>query len=237
MMLAQAITPHEIGVVVSEGGVIRAIVDGEWDELKQRETMHSELIPPEYAKDLVIQYILENYHPDVTLPEFWAFETLPPEDLVGASTQQFVGGGWEVNLSFPAVITPIYALSVSYNGETNFTWEGSVDQLCNVRETATSLKPEILTPEDARDIAVEYVLDNMDVLEGVEIPSVWLGETTAPSGIVGFSSRRYTCDGWTVNVSNPVVWKPTYRLEIEYDGEFTYSWEGTVDQNGDIEEQ
>jgi len=156
---------------------------------------------------------------------------------VGASTQQFVGGGWEMNISFPAVITPIYAISVIYDGETNFTWEGSVDQLCNVMETSTSLKPEILMPEDARDLAVEYVIENIEAMKGIEIPSRWIAEETTPSGLLGFSSRRYMCEGWTVNVSNPVVWKPTYQVEIEYTGEFTYNWEGTVDQSGSIEEK
>ena len=237
MVLAQVITTHEISVVVSEGEVIGAIVDGKWDELKQRETVQSELIPPEYARDLVIQYILEEYGITVPMPEAWTLAILPPEGLVGSLIQQFVGAGWEVNMSLPAVITPIYALSVRYTGETNFTWEGSVDQLCNVRETSTSLKPEILMPEDARDIAVEYVIENIEAMEGVETPSLWIGEETAPSGLVGSSSRRYMCGEWTVKVSWPVVWKPTYRVEVEYTGEFTCSWEGTVDQTGSVEAQ
>jgi hypothetical protein len=201
-----------------------------------QEAKQSELIPIEQARDLVIQYILKMYDITVPVPEEWTFAILTPEGLVSASTQQFVGGGWKMNISFPAVITPIYAVSVSYIGETSFIWEGTVDQLCNVMETSTSLRPEILMPEDARDIAVEYVIKNFEAMKGIEIPSRWIAEETTPSGLVGFSSRRYMCEGWTVNVSNPVVWKPTYQVEIEYTGEFTFSWEGTVDQSGSIEE-
>ena len=235
-ILAQVITPHSAWVKVVNGEVVSAVLDNTWDELSQ-EAKQSELITPEQARALVIQYILEKYDITAPVPEAWTFAILTPEGLVGASTQQFVGGGWEMNISFPAVITPIYAMSVSYTGETSFTWEGTVNQLCNVMEISTSLRPEILMPEDARDIAVEYVIKNMEAMKGVEIPSGWLAEETTPSGLVGFSSRRYMCDGWSVKVSWPVVWKPTYQVEIEYTGEFTYSWEGTVDQSGSIEEK
>jgi len=234
-ILAQVITPHSAWVKVVNGEVVSAVLDNTWDELNQKDKQ-SELIPIEQARDLVIQYILEKYDITVPVPEAWTFAILTPEDLVGASTQQFVGGGWEMNISFPAVITPIYAISVSYTGETDFTWEGTVDQLCSVREISTSLRPEILMPEDARDIAVEYIIKNIEAMRGVEIPSGWIAEETTPSGLFGFSSRRYMCEGWTVNVSSPVVWKPTYQVEIEYTGEFTYSWEGTVDQSGSITE-
>jgi hypothetical protein len=232
-VLAQVVTPHSAWIKVVNGEVVSAALDNTWDELNQK-LIESELIPIEEARDLVIRYILETYDLTVAVPEEWTFAILTPEGLVGASTQQFVGGGWEMNISFPAVITPIYEISVSHTGETSFTWKGTVDQLCNVMETSTSLRHEILMPEDARDIAVEYVINNIEAMKGVEIPSGWIAEETTPSGHVGFSSRRYMCEGWTVNVSNPVVWKPTYQVEIEYTGEFTFSWEGAVDQSGSI---
>jgi hypothetical protein len=235
-ILAQVVTPHSAWIKVVNGEVVSAILDNTWDELNQKDKQN-ELIPIEQAKDLVIQYILEKYDIKVPVPEEWTFAILTPEGLVGASTQQFVGSGWEMNISFPAVITPIYAISVSYTGETNFAWEGTVDQLCNLRETSTTLKPEILMPEDARDIAVEYIIMNMEAMKGIEIPSGWIAEETTPSGLVGFSSRKYMCEGWTINVSNPVVWKPIYQVEIEYTGEFTFSWDGTVDQSGSVEEK
>lgn len=235
-VLAQVVTPHSAWIKVVNGEVISAVLDNTWDELNQ-ELIESELIPIEEARDLVIQYILETYDLTIAVPEEWTFAILTPEGLVGASTQQFVGGGWEMNISFPAVITPIYEISVIYTGEANFTWEGTVDQLCNIREISTSLRPEILMPEDARDIAVEYVIKNMEAMKGVEIPSGWIAEETTPSGLLGFASRMYVCDWWRVNVSWPVVWKPTYQVEIEYTGEFTFSWEGTVDQSGSVEEK
>ena len=234
-VLAQVITPHSAWIKIVEGEVVSAILDNTWDELKQKDKQ-SEMMPIEEARDLVIQYILEKYKLTLHVPEEWTFAILTPEGIVGSSTQQFVGNGWEMNISFPAVITPIYTISVSYTGEMSFTWEGTVDQLSNLTETTTSLTPGILMPEDARDIAVEYVIKNIDAMKGIEIPSRWIVEETTPAGLVGFSSRKYISEGWVVNVSNPVVWKPTYQVEIEYTGEFTYSWEGNINQSGSIEE-
>jgi hypothetical protein len=237
MILAQVITTHKIRVVVSEGEVIRATVDETWDELNQHELAQSELLPPEYAKDLAIQHIILS-HPelDLELPEAWAFEVLTPESLVGASTHQFTGGNWEVNVSYAVVMRPDYTVSIRYTGDVSFTWEGKVDQSSNVEETTTSLSPSILSQEDARDIVVSYLIDGVDQLRGLEVPSEWVVDDLTPEGLLGYSSLEFRADGWTVKVSNPVVWKPTYEVEVEYSGEFTLNWKGTVDQSGNVEE-
>jgi hypothetical protein len=232
-MLAQVMTAHEVRVTVSAGAVIRAVMDGEWDVLNQRETFQSEMIPPEVAKDLAVEYILENYHPDATLPEAWAFEVLTPDGIMDAFLQQFVGGGWEVNVSYPYLMSQAYGVSVSYTGNVDFTWRGKVDEYCNVEETSTSLTTRVLSPGEALNITLAFLSD-LDAFEGVVIPSEWTIENLNPEGIVGYNRQQFKAEGWTVNVSNPVVWKPTYQVEVEYDGEFDFSWAGTINQDGTI---
>jgi hypothetical protein len=134
--LAQVITPHEMKITVVEGKVISAIIDDAWDELSQRE-IRSELLLPEFAKDLAVEYILKN-HPEIQAiptPETWKSTILTPEGLVGASTQQFVGNGWTVNVSYPIVQHPKYTVEIEYTNEVRFNWEGTVDQNGNVAET------------------------------------------------------------------------------------------------------
>ncbi|MCW3991364.1 MAG: hypothetical protein NWE79_01535 [Candidatus Bathyarchaeota archaeon] len=242
-VLAQVVTPHEIAVIVEEGRVIRAVVDEVWDELNQREVAHTELLPPEFAKDLAIEYILKSHSElgTVPLPEVWAFEILTPEGLVCASTQQFVGDGWTVNVSFPVVMRPVYTISVRYSGNISFAWEGTVDQSGNIEETSisiepTRIEPEILSPEDARDIAIAYLIEHKEELKDLQAPASWTVKELTPPGLVGYYSQQFTGGGWTVNVSNPVVWKPVYTVEIEYVGKVSFLWEGTVDQSGNIEE-
>jgi hypothetical protein len=146
-----------------------------------------------------------------------------------------------VNVSYPVVMRPVYTISIRYSGEVSFTWEGTVDQSRNIKETSMSTKPmiiepEILVPEDARDIAIAYLIENKETLKDLKAPSSWTVRELTPPELVGYFSQQFTREGWTVNVSNPVVWKPTYKVEIEYTGEVSIQWKGTVDQSGNVEE-
>ena len=237
-VLAQVITRHESVITVVEGGGIRAVIDGKWDELNQREIVKSELLPPEIVKDSAIEYILGRYAElgTITVPELWAFEILAPTGLIGASIQRFTGDGWTVNVTFPVVMEPVYTISIRYSGDVSFTWEGTVDQDGTVEESAMSIETRILSPEDARDLAVIYLIENKETLKDLEAPSSWTVKDLTPPNLVGYFSQQFTGGGWTVNVSNPVVWKPTYEVEIEYSGDVSFHWKGTIDQSANVEE-
>ena len=238
-VLAQVITPHMIRIVVSAGEVRSAVIDGEWDELNQAEETRSELLSPEMARDLALRYILENYPQLVELaaPEDWEFTDLTPEGLLGASTYRYTGLGWSVTVNFMVVLEPVYTVSVEYSGDPEFTWGGEVDQSSMVTETSTSLAPAptgILSPEEARDLAVEYILANYPEMEGFKAPAVWETEDLTPEGLLGHSTLQYTSGDWTVKVGYPVVWKPTYEVEITINGEPGFTWTGTVAQDGTV---
>jgi hypothetical protein len=106
-----------------------------------------------------------------------------------------------------------------------------VDQSSNVEETTTSLRPSILSQENARDIEVSYLMDSVEHLKGLETPYNWAVEDLTPEGFLGYTNVEFRA---RVKVSNPVVWKPTYEVEVEYSGEFTLTWKGTVDQSGSV---
>jgi len=88
-------------------------------------------------------------------------------------------------------------------------------------------------PELARDAAIDYALRNYQELKGVLAPSSWETRDLTP-GLCGASNLQYTGDGWTVNVSYPVVLHPEYIVEIEFAGEVSFHWKGTVDQDGNV---
>ena len=236
--LAQVITPHSISVTVEESLVIDAVIDNAWDEITQEELYKSEIITPEYAKDKAIEYILSNY-PDVAgvpLPEFWTSEMLTTPGLIGVSTWQFVGEGWEVNVSFPVVMEPDYDVTVRHAGDVSFTWKGKVDKSSNVEEERTSLEPKFVSAQDARDLVVEYLIATEKHLMDSEPPMEWDTEVLQKPNVAGHISLRFTGDGWSVTVSNAVVQKPVYQIELEYIGEVSFSWTGTVDQDRLINE-
>jgi len=232
-MLAQVITPHEIRVVVSAGEVRGAVIDGEWDELNQRDVA-SGLVSPESARDAAIQYIVENYPglADLAVPSEWTFTDLTPEGMLGASTYRYTGLGWNVTVRFMVVLEPVYTVTVEHSGDDGFTWEGTVES-SGVTELFTSLSPEpldILSPEQARDLAVEYVLANYPELKDVEALAEWEFTDLTPEGLLGYSTFRYTSGGWSVQVGFPVVWKPTYAVELTI-SEPSFDWMGTVSQD------
>jgi len=117
-------------VVIQRGEVIRAVIDGRWDELKRGYLVQSELGPPEFARDAAIEYLLQKHWGlgGVRTPAYWETWDLTPPGLVGASTQQYVGDGWTVNVSYPIVLSPTYGVEIDYEGDVSFRWKGAVDQ-------------------------------------------------------------------------------------------------------------
>jgi len=98
---------------------------------------------------------------------------------------------------------------------------------------ANTIKP----PEFARDTAINYILRNHEQLQNLQIPSSWEKLDLTPQGLLGLSKLQYIGGGWTVNVTYPVVWRPTYTVEIEYNNEIKAYWSGTVDQAGNVNEK
>lgn len=137
MMLAQVITPHEMKVVISEGEIVRAVLDGKWNCIEQRETVQSELLPPEEAIDLAIEYVIENHGQlsGLDVPESWEYEDVTPPSIVGSQTDKYTSDGWIVTSQHPVVQHPVYTIHIEYNGEISFIWEGTVGQNSFVEET------------------------------------------------------------------------------------------------------
>lgn len=230
-ILAQVITFHEIRVKIVEGWVVSAVIDDMWDELNQQEEGRND--SPDQAKDLAVQYIIENY-PElgVELPSYWAFEIITPQGLIGSTLLRFTSEGWEVNVSFPVALKPVYRVSINYSGPVAFDWGGSVDSIGVVEEDHMRIGSVILTQEDARDIIVSYLVETY---VSVDAPSGWTVEDLTPEGLVGYFTQKFRGGGWTVTVGNPVVWKPVFDVEVEYSGDTSFTWEGTVDQTGSVE--
>jgi hypothetical protein len=95
----------------------------------------------------------------------------------------------------------------------------------------------ILTPDQAVQLTVQYLVQNYEELEGVTIPRSWKKTDLTPQGLVGSSKTKYTAQDWTITITWPVVWKPTYTLEVNHGGLQGYNWKGTIDQNQTITEK
>ena len=128
-VLAQVITEHTAVITIVTGEVQGAVIDGAWDELNQREKVVSELLPPEMAVQIVVDYLKENYPEarELEITDEWSIANLTPEGILGASTIEYSGDGWIIRVSYPVVWKPTYNFEVEHS-ESEFLWTGTVDQ-------------------------------------------------------------------------------------------------------------
>jgi len=136
MMLAQVISPHEIRIAMSNGVIGSAIIDEQWDELIQRPVTVSTVVTPDHAKDIAVQHVIDEYNEleGAATPREWSVSILNPAGMLSASTLEFTGAGWTVNVHYQVVLEPVYEITVEYDNDAGFTWEGQVDSDGTIQE-------------------------------------------------------------------------------------------------------
>jgi hypothetical protein len=245
VMTAQVLTDHTIIVQVSAGKVVSAVIDDQWDELTQNDIELTADEPsnfylsPEAARDAILNYIITTYGLGLEVPTSWTVRDATPEGLLGYQTLVYTSGDWMVSVKHAVVLHPIYTIHVEYSGSNNFTWTGSAKIQITVEESENTIqKPDPVTyysVEDARDMALKYIQANHPEAN-VPFLGEWVETNLVPNGLVGATNMRFTGAGWTVTVSGPVVWKPTYTIDIEYTGTTSFKWSGTLPTGGEITE-
>ena len=130
------------------------------------------------------------------------------------------------------VITPHTIIVIVKEGE---VVKADIDDKWDELNQCEIVRKERQPPEFGRDTAIDYILQSHEGLGDLQVPSSWETRDLTP-GLVGVSNLQYIGDGWTVNVTSPVVAEPTYTVEIEHTGEVCFHWKGTVDQDGNVVE-
>jgi hypothetical protein len=92
----------------------------------------------------------------------------------------------------------------------------------------------IISPDTAKDIAVQYVKQEFHELEDASIPHEWAVANLTPGGLLGFTKLEFTGNGWCIEVSYPVVQEPIYDIIIGYNHDTGFTWEGQIDHEGNI---
>jgi hypothetical protein len=107
----------------------------------------------------------------------------------------------------------------------------SQEPTSNGPEPSQAGSQDIITHEQARDIAVAYLLDKYSL----EAPGVWTTEDQTPEGLVGSSAFLFTSEAWSALVSAPVVAPQdlVYTIEIDHLSSGLH-WEGEVDASGKL---
>jgi len=239
-MVATVVTGHVITITVEDGSVVAAVIDGEWDELRQTPVIHDDTTPAE-AEELAMEFVMssptfsfDGVPGSIEVVEVVAAESCPIQYFITVVFEcRHAGYGDRTGQVLAQVITPhVMRLTVSDGRVLSAVIDGVWDEV-NQREKVVS---EFLPPEMARNTAVAYVIKHHG-LSGLTAPTEWaeIAEGGHPPAL-GYTELIYAAGDWTVHVGYAVVARPVYEVEIEYGGESAFSWNGTVDQSSTVTE-
>ena len=181
------------------------------------------------ARDVIVKYLADLY--GLTPPVAWQSVNQTPTDLVGSSKTMFVSDGWTVTVSTPVVAPEylVYQIEAS-DLATGLQWKGSVNAYGEITEESFMAPLTIDSPEQARDLAVEFVAES----QNLEFPSEWIKQ---PNKIIDNSVvETYTGGPWVVQVSYipgaPFV--EEYQIVIDH-LQAVIRWQGIADAHGSLD--
>ncbi|MGD0805258.1 MAG: hypothetical protein ABSA11_14440 [Candidatus Bathyarchaeia archaeon] len=236
-MLTKAITPHVMVVNVADGEVTEAVVDGSWDELsgKPIQVASSKDVVERIALDWLVNaptFKFDGVAGSAKVVDSWLAMTFRAPGFWRVTIEfdcLYAGYGDRTSLMLTQVITHhTVDITVTEGKVTAAVVDDKWDEFKQVDLTPPSV---ILSPEEARDIAIKYVIQKFSV-EGTS-PNDWVVEDLTPKGLLGSQKTRYTSGDWVVTVEYAVVWKPSYNVTVDNGSEI--SWMGSVDQSGSLQ--
>ena len=171
----------------------------------------------------------------IVIGETLILESYPVQYVVTIEFDSRHGGyGDRTGQILIQVITPHTARITVVSGEVvSATLDGLWDEL---NQEELYQPGDFVTPEDAFERVIRFLSLTHDELQEVAVSSSWETKDLTPEGRLGASKLQFSGAGWTANVSWAVVLEPVYTFEIEYIGDVSFSWSGTVDQAGNVEE-
>jgi hypothetical protein len=232
-IVLQVITPHTAVVTIKDGVVLSAVIDGVWDEVAQKNVEDQ---GKSYVEAIALNWLInaptfkfDGVEGSATVVDSWLAMTFAAPSFWGVTIEfdcLHAGYGDRTGQILAQMITHhVVTIHVTEGKVTLAAIDNQWDELKQEEIEA----PVILTPDQARDIAVRHFLESLGM--DPVAPTEWEEENITPEGILGVQKTRYTSGEWVVTIKNAVVWKPTYTVTIE---KGDASWEGKVDQDGAV---
>lgn len=183
--------------------------------------------PLEETRIAVMTYIKENHPTTVRLLEniTWSGNDVTPSGLVGKTIYQYLGGGWNVTISWAVVKDPNYEANAEYSSSNNdliIIWEGTVDKAGVVEE---EIKGSYQSIESVRDTVLGYLIENLPDMSVNISNQVWTLDSQEP--MIGWVEYTYLSNEWNVTISYAVYLDVTYYVTVENLSE-NIIWSGTI---------
>ena len=237
-MVATVLTEHTMVIVVSNGKVLSAITDDLFDELSETiinstcvRVSDEEILAIEWLRNAPT-YAFDGIDGSMRILNTVIAESYPEQYLITITFEcTHSGYGDRTDEVLAQVVTDHTAVVkvISYEVE-NAVIDGVWDELNQLDKDT----PEILAPENAVSIVMQYLNEKYPEAESLTVNVEWSVANLTPEGLLGYSTLEYNGDGWTIKISYPVVWKPTYEINVTHISGF--HWTGTVDQRGTVTE-
>ncbi len=238
LIVATVITDHVITVMVEGNRVTAAIIDEVWDELSNTEIIIDDT-PYGEAGEMAIMFLkkgptfsFDGILGSIEVIDVIAAESYPIQYFITIAFEcSQAGYGDREGQILAQVITAHeirIALSDSVIGSAII--DNSWDELIQ-RPVSVDM---VISPDHAKDIAVQHVKDEYHELEKAPIPQEWAVSNLTPEGLVGTTTLEFSGAGWTVKVHYPVVLEPIYDIKVEYDNDADFIWEGQIDSEGNL---
>ncbi len=236
--VATVMTDHVIEVTVMEDAVTSAVIDDIWDEIAETMIEPGDITFSE-AEALAIEFLVngptfrfDGIAGSIEVVDIIAMESYPVQYVITLTFEcRHAGYGDRTGEALAQVITPHeIRIALSVRGIGSAIIDDQWDELIQRPVTVVT----VISPDTAKDIAVEHVKQEYHELGETAIPTEWAVANLNPEGLLGFSRLEFTGNGWRVEVSYQVVHKPVYDVLIEYNHDVGFSWEGRVDHEGNI---
>ena len=237
-MVATVLTEHTMKIVVSNGKVLSAVTDDAFDELNEvmingsiGQISDAEEIALNWLRDAPT-YGFDGVDGSMRIVDSYVAESYPEQYFITITFEcSHAGYGDRTGEILAQVITEhTAAIKVVNNEVESAVIDGVWDELTQ----ADRENPEILAPENAVSIVIQYLNEKYPEAETLAIGPEWTVSDLTPEGLVGYATVEYSGDGWTIRVGYPVVWKPTYMIDVTNTSGF--QWSGSVDQSGAVTE-
>ena len=237
-MVATVITDHIITVTVEGDSVTAAVIDESWDELGDTEVIIDDT-PYGEAVGMAIDFLkngptfsFDGVPGSIEVVDVIAAESYPVQYFITLAFKcSHAGYGDRDGQVLAQVITAHEIRIALRNGVIGSAiidnqWDELIQRPVSVNF--------VISPDHAKDLAVQHVKNEYHELEDAIIPPEWTVSNLTPEGLVGTTTLEFSGAGWTVRIHYAVVLEPVYNIIVEYDNDAGFTWEGQIDSEGNL---
>lgn len=237
-MVATVITDHVITVMVEGDSVTAAVIDESWDELGETEVIIDDT-PHGEAEEMAIEFLkngptfsFDGVPDSIEVIDIIALESYPVQYFITIAFEcrQAGYGDREGQLLAQVITAHEIRIALSNGVIGSAIIDNQWDELIQLPVSVDF----VISPDHAKDIAVQHVKSEYHELEEVPVPQEWTVSNLNPEGLVGTTTLEFSGAGWTVEVHYAVVLEPVYNIKVEYDNGADFTWEGQIDSEGNI---